>query len=255
LPETQQTITDLTEDTLFGGRLICRQCRHGYRFSVDAVLVAHFAIPKPGQRVLDLGCGCGVIGLILAHRQPRITVSSLEMQEELAALAEANGKLNGFGDRFRVIRGDVRKISGAVAPETYDLVICNPPYRKKGSGRINRGEQATLARHELSGEINDFVRAAAFSVKNRGKVGFVYPARRSNTLLLALHEYRLTPKRLQAVYSYPGAESACLVLVEAVKNGGEQIEILAPFFIYARRNGNYTPAMHALYEVEPCWPR
>ncbi len=84
---------------------------------------------------------------------------------------------------------------------------------------------------------------------------FVYPARRSNTLLLALHEYRLTPKRLQAVYSYPGAESACLVLVEAVKNGGEQIEILAPFFIYERRNGNYTPAMHALYEVEPCWPR
>ena len=116
MPETQQAITDLTDDTLFAGRLICRQRRHGYRFSVDAVLVAHFAIPKPGQRVLDLGCGCGVIGLILAHRQPQITVSSLEMQEELAALAEENGNLNGFGDRFRVIRGDVRTIAGAAGP-------------------------------------------------------------------------------------------------------------------------------------------
>ena len=255
MPELQQSIADLTDDTLFSGALICRQHRDGYRFSVDAVLAAHFAVPKPGQRVLDLGCGCGVIGLILAHRQPQIAVSSLEMQADLAALAEENGNINGFGDRFQVIRGDVRTIVRLLAPESFDLVICNPPYRKKDSGRINQGDQAALARHELSGEIVDFVHAAAFAVKNRGKVVFVYPARRSNTLLAALHEQRLTPKRLQPVYSYPGAESASLVLVEAVKNGGEQVEILAPFYIYERRNGSYSPAMLALYQEEQCWPR
>jgi tRNA1Val (adenine37-N6)-methyltransferase len=222
---------------------------------VDAVLAAHFAVPKPGQRVLDLGCGCGVIGLILAHRQPQIVISSLEMQEDLAALAEENGRVNGFGDRFQVIRGDVRTIARLLAPESFDLVICNPPYRKKDSGRINRDDQAALARHELSGEITDFTRAAAFAVKNRGKVVFVYPARRSNTLLAALHDQRLTPKRLQPVYSYPGAESARLVLVEAVKNGGEQIEILAPLYIYERRNCSHSPAMLALYQEEQCWPR
>ncbi|WP_319588837.1 methyltransferase [uncultured Desulfobulbus sp.] len=255
MPELQQPIVDLTDDTLFSGELICRQHRDGYRFSVDAVLAAHFAVPKPGQRVLDLGCGCGVIGLILAHRQPRVVVSSLEMQEDLAALAEENGRLNGFADRFQVIRGDVRAIARLLAPESFDLVICNPPYRKKDSGRINQGDQAALARHELSGEIVDFVRAAAFAVKNRGKVVFVYPARRSNTLLAALHEQRLTPKRLQPVYSYPCAESARLVLVEAVKNGGEQIEILAPLYIYERKNGDYAPTMQALYEEEQCWPK
>jgi len=255
LPEIQQSIADLTNDTLFSGALICRQHRDGYRFSVDAVLAAHFAVPKPGQRVLDLGCGCGVIGLILAHRQPQIVISSLEMQEDLAALAEENGRANGFGDRFQVIRGDVRAIGRRLAPESFDLVICNPPYRKKDSGRINQDDQAALARHELNGEIADFTRAAAFAVKNRGKVVFVYPARRSNTLLAALHEQRLTPKRLQPVYSYPGAESARLVLVEAVKNGGEQIEILAPLYIYERRNGSYAPAMLARYQEEQCWPR
>jgi tRNA1(Val) A37 N6-methylase TrmN6 len=255
LPEIQQSIADLTDDTLFSGALICRQHRDGYRFSVDAVLAAHFAVPKPGQRVLDIGCGCGVIGLILAYRQPQIVISSLEMQEDLAALAEENGRANGFGDRFQVIRGDVRAIGRRLAPESFDLVICNPPYRKKDSGRINQGDQAALARHELRGEIADFTRAAAFAVKNRGKVVFVYPARRSNTLLAALHEQRLTPKRLQPVYSYPGAESARLVLVEAVKNGGEQIEILTPLYIYERRNGSYAPTMLALYQEEQCWPR
>lgn len=255
MPETHPPTIDLTDDTLFAGQLICRQRRDGYRFSVDAVLAAHFGVPKAGQRVLDLGCGCGVIGLVLAHRHSLLAVHGVEMQEELAALAEENGRLNGFADRFRVIRGDVRNIALLLAPESFDLVICNPPYRKKDSGRINRDDQAALARHELNGTIGDFIRAAAFAVKNRGRVVFVYPARRSNTLLSGLHEHRLTPKRLQPVYSYPGAESACLVLVEAVKNGGEQIEILAPLSIYERRNGAYTPAMLALYQEEKCWPR
>jgi tRNA1(Val) A37 N6-methylase TrmN6 len=142
-----------------------------------------------------------------------------------------------------------------MAPETFDLVVCNPPYGKKDSGRLNQDDQAARARHELYGGIDDFVRAAAYAVKNRGRAVFVYPARRTNTLLAALHARRLTPKRLQPVYSYPGAENACLVLIEAVKNGGEQIEILAPFFIYARKNGDYAPAMQALYQEELCSPR
>jgi tRNA1Val (adenine37-N6)-methyltransferase len=255
LPETHPATTDLTDDTLFAGRLICRQRRDGYRFSVDAVLAAHFPVPKAGQRVLDLGCGCGVIGLVLAHRHAQLTVHGVELQEDLAGLAEENGRLGGFADRFRVIRGDVREIALLLAPETFDLVICNPPYRRKDSGRINRDDQAAVARHELNGTIIDFIRAAAFAVKNRGRVVFVYPAGRSNTLLSGLHEHRLTPKRLQPVYSWPGAERACLVLVEAVKNGGEQVEILAPFFLYECRNGAYTPAMLAMYQEEKCWPR
>lgn len=253
--ETHSPIADLTDDTLFSGQLICLQRRDGYRFSVDAVLAAHFTAPKSGQRVLDLGCGCGVIGLILAYRFADVTVCCLEFQEDLAALAEENGRRNGFGERFGVLRGDVRTAAGLMVPESFDLVVCNPPYRKQHSGRVNQGDQAARARHELNGGIDDFVRAAAFTVKNRGKVVFIYPARRGNTLLAALHGQRLTPKRLQPVYSYPGAESARLVLVEAIKNGGEQFEILAPLYIYERRNGDYSPALHAMYREETCSPR
>lgn len=247
MPETDHPLPTFTDDTLFQGNLICRQSRDGYRFSVDAVLAAHFPVPKPGQRVLDLGGGCGVIGLVLAYRHPEITVCSLELQHQLAALAEENGRRNGFADRFRVIRADVCAIATVLVAESFDLVVCNPPYHKKNSGRINPDDQAARARHELTAEVADFVRAAAFSVKNRGRVVFVYPAERCNTLLSALHSHRLTPKRLQPVYSYPEAASARLVLIEAIKNGGEQCEILAPLYIYKHKNGDYAPAMAALY--------
>jgi tRNA1Val (adenine37-N6)-methyltransferase len=247
LPDSHQPLSPLTDDTLFQGGLICRQSREGYRFSVDAVLAAHFSVPKSGQQVLDLGCGCGVIGLILAHRYSEIAVCSLELQEHLAVLARENGDCNSFADRFRVIQGDVCAIGSLLPPESFDLVVCNPPYRKKDSGRINQDDQAASARHELTAAVEDFVRASAFCVKNRGNVVFVYPAVRCNTLLSALQQHRLTPKRLQPIYSYPGTASARLILVEAVKNGGEQCDILAPFYIYERKNGEYAPAMLALY--------
>ncbi len=248
MPEPLQSLDTMTDDTLFQGSLHCRQCRDGYRFSVDAVLAAHFCTPKPSARVLDLGCGCGVIGMILAHRYPRLTVCGLELQEQLAALALENSVENGFADRFSVLRGDVRDLTALLSPESFDLVVCNPPYRKLDSGRINLDNQAARARHELTATVDDFVRAGAFCVKNRGRVVFVYPAVRCNPLLTALQRNRLTLKRLQPVYSYPGTASARLVLVEAVKNGGEQCEILAPFYIYERRYGEYTPAMRQFYQ-------
>jgi tRNA1(Val) A37 N6-methylase TrmN6 len=247
LPDILQPLSGLTDDTLFQGGLICRQSQDGYRFSVDAVIAAHFSVPKTGQQVLDLGCGCGVIGLVLAHRYPDIMVCSLELQEHLAALAQENGIRNGFTDRFRVIQGDVCAIGTLLPPESFDLVVCNPPYHKKDSGRINQDDQAACARHELTAVVEDFVRAAAFCAKNRGRVVFVYPAIRCNILLNTLQRYKLTPKRLQPVYSYPGTTSARLVLVEAMKNGGEQCEILAPFYIFEHKNGDYAPAMLALY--------
>ena len=256
MPPSPQSPPDCTEDTLFGGRLICRQHREGYRFSVDAVLAAHFVAPRAGQRVLDLGCGCGVIGLLLAYRHPDIGVECLEFQEDLAQLAEDNGRRNNLGDRFRVIRGDVRDPGRWIAPESHDWVVCNPPYRGLDTGRVNRSDQAARARHELHGSIDDFVRGAAFAVRNRGRVVFIYPAARTIALLAALHSHRLAAKRLQPVYSYPGAETVVLVLVEAMKNGGDQVDLLAPFFIHAVRNGAYSQAMRDLYEENPsCSPR
>ncbi len=218
----------LTDDTLFNGRLVCQQHRDGYRFSVDAVLVAHFCRPDPKDRVLDLGCGCGVIGLILCHRYPELHITGLELQPALAELTEQNVQANGFQDRFAVEQRDLRRIKQHLRAESYDLVLSNPPYHKVGSGRISREDECALARHELTADPNSVIAAAAFAVKNRGRVICIYPAERLATVTAAMMNKRLVPKRLQPVYSYPEDDRAGLVMIEAVKNGGEGLRLLPP---------------------------
>ncbi|PIE59682.1 MAG: hypothetical protein CSA32_02525 [Desulfobulbus propionicus] len=238
----------VTTDTLFDGKLVCRQHEKGYRFSVDALLLAGSYEPKSGERqVLDLCCGCGVVGLILAYRYHALSVSGFEMQAQLAALAADNIQNNTLASRMQVIQGNVLDISTHFKPESFDVVVCNPPYRKGESGRLNDAEEAALARHESEARQEDFVSAAAFCVKNRGRVLFVYPAVRLAGLTACFQEKQLQIKKMQLIYSYPGEQDASLVILEAMKNGGEQCRVLAPFYIYSQKNGTYTAAMQTLY--------
>lgn len=246
---------DVTRDTLFSGRLHCLQHRRGYRFSVDAVLAAHFSQPEPGATLLDLGCGCGVMALICLYRWSAMldTVTGLELQDGLATLAERNRLLNGFAEQMKVVRGDLCRILDFVAPESFSLVICNPPFYARNSGRPCQQEESFLARHQVRCTLADVTGAAAAVVKNRGRVVLVYPASGLDALLVACHAHNLTPKRLQLIYSYPDPVApARLVLLEAVKNGGHGLRVLPPFFIYERQNGPYTQAMQRLFDPQWC---
>ncbi|MBI5558566.1 MAG: methyltransferase [Deltaproteobacteria bacterium] len=236
----------ITEDTLFNGLLSCRQHGAGYRFSVDAVLLAHFCRPRPQARILDLGAGCGVISLILCYRNPRIKVTALELQPRLAELIAVNIELNRFQERITLLEGDLRTTPVFFAPETFDWVVCNPPYGKLAAGRQNPDIEQAVCRHEIHAELTDIVRAISFNLKNRGRAALIYPASRAALLLSALKTAGLEPKKLQIVYSYPGGVGK-LVLVEAVKNGGEELIVPPPFFIYEKQGGNYTAEMARLY--------
>ena len=238
----------LTDDTLFAGRLVCKQYKNGYRFSIDAVLAAHFCRPGQGASILDMGCGCGIISLILAYRYPDIMVTGLEVQQELVKLAERNIAENILQSRIKVVEGNFLNYQELLQPESFDLVVSNPPYRKQGRGKTSPDSQRARARHEIDGNLADMIRAAAYAVKNRGKVVTIYPAVRSVSLIVGMKQHKLEPKRLQPVYSYPGQVDASLILVEAVKNGGEDLQVLPPFYIYTEKNGPYTQAMKQMYE-------
>jgi len=244
----------VTCDTLFDGRLHCLQHRTGYRFSVDAILAAHFSPPPPGATLLDLGGGCGIISLICLYRwQKQIAlVSCFELQPALAELASRNMTLNGLSGKMEVVAGDLRQILDFYPAETFSQVICNPPFYRKNSGRPTLDQEALVARHQVCCTLPEVTAAAAMALKNRGKAVFVYPAAGLTALLAALHQVRLVPKRLQTIYSYPGdGNHARLVLVEAVKNGGEGLQILPPFCIYEQRLGPYSKMMQRLYD--PAW--
>lgn len=237
---------ELTADRLFSGKLVCLQHRDGYRFSVDAVLLAHFTRPRAGEKVLDLCAGCGVISLILKYRQPQLALTAFELQPQLAELIRRNARINNFQDSLAVIEGDCNRMREYVAAGSFDRVVCNPPYRKARSGRVNFAGEEALARHELRLDLAAVLGAVSCALKTRGRADLVYPAPRAAGLLAAMKASGLEPKKIQVVYSYPDSEGK-LVLVEAVKGGGEELAVLPPFYLYTEPHGAYTPEMAALY--------
>ncbi len=250
LPEELKN-KNISPDSLFEGQLTCHQFKQGYRFSIDAVLLAHFLQIKKGATVLDIGCGCGIIGLLLCYRHHLSLhfVKGLEIQTELAQLATYNALVNGFEKSMGITCGDLKKISSFFEPESFSDVVCNPPFYRDSSGRKNQNSQERIARHQISATIGDIVSATAYAVKNRGKLTLIYPACYLTDLMSAMRAARLEPKRLQLVYSYPSQiQEAALALVEARKNGGNELSVLSPFYIYERKNGKYTTEMERLYQ-------
>ncbi len=233
---------EYTEDSLFDGRIRCLQHRRGYRFSVDAVLLGNFIQPRPDDRILDLGCGCSIIPLILAYRWPKISITGLEIQPALAALANKNVVLNNWQDRIGIVPGDLKEIGKYIKPGSFDWVVSNPPYRRPGSGRVNPGGEQALARHEQLADLASVTKAANWAVKKRGRVAFIYPASRGAAVISELKNTGLEPKKMLSIFSYPGS-AASLVIIEAVKQGGEELTILPPFYVYQERNGEYSPEM------------
>ena len=240
-----------SSDTLFDGELQCLQHLDGYRFSIDPVLLAHFVRLAKGENVLDLGAGCGVIGLILLYRAGKViqTLTAFELQAGLVQLTRENISRNQFKDQMQVVEGDLRNIKQFFDPESFSTVVCNPPFYTAGSGRASSNKESEIARHQVTCTLSEVVAAAAMAVKNKGKVYMVYPAEGLGSLLALLPKQQLTVKRLQLVYSYPDASmDARLLLLEAVKNGGEGVAVLPPFYIYNQKNGDYSEAMQQFYD-------
>ncbi len=247
--ESSDNSKNISRDTLFDGELFCCQHIAGYRFSIDAVLLAHFVRPAKDEVILDLGAGCGVVGLILLYRHQNNIASLLafELQAGLVELIRENRVVNHFQDKMTVMQGDLCLIKDLLAPESFSTVVCNPPFYKEGSGRQNSETEIVVARHQVACSLLEIL-AAASTVKNKGRLILIYPSEGIGVLLSLLANYRLVCKRLQFVYSYPETTAtARLVLVEAVKNGGEGVEVSPPFFIYESRNGPYSKEMQKMY--------
>ncbi len=234
-----------TFDTLFDGRLKIRQRREGYRFSIDALLLSHFAQPRPKDRVIDLGTGCGVIPLVLVFRRKAEAVTGVEVQPSLAALARQNVSLNGVSSKIEIWEKNFKELVRENDRGTFDLVISNPPYRKVGSGRVNPLEEKALARHEILATLEDVLRTAHHLLKNKGRFYLIYPATRTADVFQLLRRFHLEPKRVQFVHSHPQDE-ASLLLVDALKEGKTQIKVLPPFVLY-KPGGQYTPQAENLF--------
>ncbi len=216
---------DECTDHFLEGRLKLIQSRDGYRFSIDAVLLSEFVTIRPGDVVVDLGTGCGVILLILLLTKPVGHVFGMEIQEELVSQAKRNAVINGFNKKMDIIRGDIKHPPLAMA--SADVIICNPPYRKVKSGRINPDIRRAIARHEILASVDDILRTANSLLRKKGRLALIYPSDRLMDILARMRRFNLEPKRLRI--NYPGLESdGELVLIEASLGGRPGLRICPP---------------------------
>jgi tRNA1Val (adenine37-N6)-methyltransferase len=237
-----------TTDSLFDGCIQVKQYRKGYRFSIDAVLLAHHVRPNPGERILDLGTGCGVIPLILAYRHTDIKIFGVEVQKELACIAELNIKENCLEKRVRILCKDMKSIRQDMTDGPFHMIVSNPPYTKNQSGRISPNTQRAVARHEIEITLVDLLETARRMLCPNGKMVIVYPALRTTDILTQMRSVRIEPKTLRTVHPSQNSEAE-LVLVEGIKEGRSGIKISRPLVIN-NDDGSYTKEVENMFKSQ-----
>lgn len=183
----------------------------------------------------------------MAYRGQGSRLTGVELQADLASLARENARVNGFEEKIHIVEGDFRDLAGRIPAESMDLVVSNPPYRRVRTGRVNPDDGKAIARHELTGSVEDVLAAAAYLLPIKGRLAIVYPAARLDHLIVEARRKAFSPKELTVIYS-SSVDKGRLVHLQCVKGGGEQLTVHAPFFI-RRDEGGYTQAMQSLYEA------
>jgi tRNA1Val (adenine37-N6)-methyltransferase len=226
---------ETTLDAVFRGALELEQPKRGYRFNIDSVLLSSFTIAMvtpPASRIVDLGAGCGVIGLLLARQWGQSRVTLVELQEDLAQLAQKNVLRNQLTQQAEVIAGDLRhpRIWSACG---LDLVVCNPPFFKLNAGRMSPRPQISRAKHEVTCTLPELLQAASSGLPARGKLSLIYPTERLPEMLEALRQWQLGVHCLRRIIPLPGRASSRVLLLAEKGYEGPATE-LAPLMVESK---------------------
>ena len=216
-----------------------------FRLGTDSVLLADFACAGASRRICDLGCGAGIIAILMAYRKPSAALDGVELQPDWADIARENARLNAVDDRLHIITGDLRDHRSILQAGAYDLVIANPPYYAAGSGKLPQRSNRVTARSESTCTISDVCAAARYLTRWGGRFALVHKPERLAELICALSENGLEPKRLRFV-QHRASEAPNLVLIES-RRGGNPSVIVEPPLILTDDNGQDTPEVKKIY--------
>lgn len=214
-------------------------------FGMDAVLLSGFAKVNPGEVVLDLGTGTGIIPILLEAKTQGKHFTGLEIQEESADMANRSVRMNKLQDKVNIIVGDIKEAQALFGAASFDVVTSNPPYMNHSHGIVNPMEAKAIARHEILCSLKDVVREASKVLRPGGRFYLVHRPFRLVEIMKTLTEYKLEPKRMKLVYPYVDKEPN-MVLLECVKGGKSMIKVEAPLIVYKEPNV-YTDEIYEIY--------
>ena len=217
-----------------------------YRFTTDAVLLANSVGDLTGKRAVDLGTGSGVIALLLSQKKNAKLVYGVELQSQLADMAQRTMQYNNI-DNVKIINcpmQDAYKVLGG----DYDCVVCNPPYRKCGSGEKQLAPNIALCRHEIAVTLEEVIISAKRLLNTKGSLYLVHQAERLAEICYLMKQNNVEPKVITPVAPRVGAQPN-LVIVKGVLGGNVGCILNKPLEILDEK-GNYTPQIASFYGIQ-----
>lgn len=228
--------------------------RNGYKiiqdkgrfcFGMDAVLLSGFARVKPGEKVLDLGTGTGIIPILLEAKTDGEHFTGLEIQPESADMASRSVAYNDLQDKIDIVVGDIKDASQRFGASSFDVITTNPPYMIGQHGIKNGQDAKAIARHEILCDLDDILRESAKMLKPSGRFYMVHRPFRLAEIFSKMIEYRIEPKRMQLVYPFVDKEPN-IVLIEGLRGGKSRITVEKPLIVY-KQPGVYTDEIYDIY--------
>lgn len=214
-------------------------------FGMDAVLLSSFAKAKRGERVLDLGCGNGVIPILMSAKTAAEQFVGLEIQEKSADLARRSVSLNGLDDKIEIVTGDIREAVDIFGAASFHVITMNPPYMTKDHGLVNPEDAKAIARHEITCTLEEMIAKASGLLKFKGRFYMVHRPFRLAEIMSLMVKYQLEPKRMRLVYPFAEKEPN-MVLIEGLRGGKSRLTVEKPLIVY-KEPGVYTDEIYDIY--------
>ena len=194
------------------------------------ILAAHIKLIG-FEKIIDVGCGCGIIPLLLAVKYPGLKITGVEIQKELVRFAKENVINNLLEKTIHIIHENIKNIDVVDINGKADIIVSNPPYKKKGTGRLNPDSQKAIARHEIFLDIELLLKCSNRLLKEQGRLYIIYPAQRLSELMPTMEKYKFSLDFIRFVHIKKN-EKAKLVILKAAKNHGKPCTTGPPFTVY-----------------------
>ncbi len=202
-------------------------------FGVDAVLLSDFVRVKPGEKVLDLGTGNGIIPILLSAKTPADHITGLEIQAETAEMARRSVAHNCLEDRVRIVTGDIKEAAEIFKPAFFDVITTNPPYMLSQHGFRNPDDAKAIARHEVLCSLDDILRESMKLMQDKSRFYMIHRPFRLTEIMIKMNHYKIEPKRVQFVHPYLDKEPT-MVLIEGVRGARPRVKVEPPLVMYSR---------------------
>ena len=251
------------------------QNKDGFCFGIDSVLISDYAKKDIKNNALgvDLGTGTGIISILLSAKTRLSKIIGIEVQKEVADMAQRSIELNGLQNKIEIKNMNIKNIIqnidnsklekrkkqvklGNIQTEThkekdniwlekFDFVVTNPPYKKLETGKVNESEYKYISRHEVTANLEDFIKVSKYLLKDKGSFFMVHRPDRLVDIIELMRKYKLEPKNIRFIY--PSIDkSPNLVLIKGIKNAKPFLKIDKPLIVY-NQNGEYTDEIYEIY--------